>query len=434
VTATDPRGIHDFTTDSTWNLAVEAVYNDCGLPTAVVCGATPSGCTVPSPIQVGGYDNPNIDDDPQFELYFTNSYCSSMILIDTFTFVPPTIKVDPTEVPFTIPATATHVTFTVTDAHAHGAPDVEVYIYGTWNNTSGASGYTWKADGGITGTDGETDWAFVPPYSGRYYVYASIGLVCYFEPDAVFTSDQIILDGGLPCGWSGVSDEAVLEAKYQAPVIDTEAPVVTVTAPAAGAALTTSPVKVMGTVTDNVGVTMLYIGSQKVDFAPDGTFSAMVDLTEGANTIKVFAFDAAGNKGETDVAVTYAPPKVTVVKVQIGSDIMTVNGNVVQLDAAPEIVNGRTFLPLRAISEALGATVDWIPDTQGITVTLGDSTVGLQIGNTSAVVNGTVMTLDAAPYIKNSRTMVPLRVIAEGLGAAVTWDPALRVVTITLSQ
>jgi hypothetical protein len=89
---------------------------------------------------------------------------------------------------------------------------------------------------------------------------------------------------------------------------------------------------------------------------------------------------------------------------------------------------------LRAISEALGATVDYIADTQGITVVLGTNTIGLQIGNTSAVVNGTVMTLDAPPYIKNGRTMVPLRVIAEGLGATVEWDPALRVVTITLAQ
>jgi hypothetical protein len=67
-------------------------------------------------------------------------------------------------------------------------------------------------------------------------------------------------------------------------------------------------------------------------------------------------------------------------------------------------------------------------------VVLGTNTIGLQIGNTSAVVNGTVMTLDAPPYIKNSRTMVPLRIIAEGLGAQVEWDPALRVVTITLAQ
>jgi hypothetical protein len=417
VTPTDPRGIHDFTTDSTWTLEASALSNDCGLPTSVICYTVPEGCTVPSPIQVGGYHNPNISDPAQFGLYFVTGSGCSYIPVDTFTLVAPTVAVDPTEVPFTIPATATHVSFTVTDAHGHGAPGVDVQVSNGIVNASNSSGYTWLADGGVTGTNGEADWAFVPPFSGKYSVGASFEGLCT-----------------LPCNWPGINASATFEAKYQAPVIDTEAPVVTVTAPAAGAALTTSPVKVMGTVTDNVGVTMLYIGSQKVDFAPDGTFSAMVDLTEGANTIKVFAFDAAGNKGETDVAVTYAPPKVTVVKVQIGSDIMTVNGNVVQLDAAPEIVNGRTFLPLRAISEALGATVDWIPDTQGITVTLGDSTVGLQIGNTSAVVNGTVMTLDAAPYIKNSRTMVPLRVIAEGLGAAVTWDPALRVVTITLSQ
>ncbi|MGC8691274.1 MAG: copper amine oxidase N-terminal domain-containing protein, partial [Caldisericum sp.] len=86
------------------------------------------------------------------------------------------------------------------------------------------------------------------------------------------------------------------------------------------------------------------------------------------------------------------------------------------------------------ISEALGANVTWIPETQGVTMTLGNNSVGLQIGNGSAVVSGNVILLNAPPYIKNGRTMVPLRVISEGLGATVSWDGVNRIVTITLSQ
>jgi hypothetical protein len=414
VDVTDPRGIHDFTTDTNWSLSASALVNSCGLPTDVVCYLPPEeGCTTPSPITVTGYDNPHIADDPMVKIYF-NSY-GAAIKVVSLKLVPPTVKVDPAEVPFTIPASATHVTFTVTDAHGKGAPDVNVYISGNYWNTAVASGYDWEASGGLTGSTGEVDWAFVPPFSGKYYVTAYVEESCLV----------------LPCGWTGINTEATLEAKYQAPVVDTTKPVVD----ASAAATVTAPmVTVAGKVTDNVGVVSLWIGAMKIDFAPDGTFSAKVEVAEGANTIKVVAFDAAGNMGDKTLTVTYAVPKVTVVKVQIGSDIMTVNGKAVQIDAPAEIMNGRTFLPLRAISEALGATVDWIAETQGITVTLGENSIGLQIGNTSAVVNGTVMTLDAAPYIKNNRTMVPFRVIAEGLGATVEWDPALRIVTVTLTQ
>jgi hypothetical protein len=386
-----------------------------------VCGVVEGpGCEYGLPIRVVGYDNPNLADDPMVNLYFVSF--GAKIKITSFKLVPPTVTVDPKEVPFTIPATATHVTFTVTDAHGHGASGVNVIILNTpvdgapFGFGVDASGYSWSATAGATGCKGEVDWAFVPPYSGKYSIRAT-------------TSTLITCT--LPCGWLGINTKTTLEAVYQAPVVDTTKPVVEASAPAE---VTAPMVTVSGKVTDNVGVASLWIGAMKVDFAPDGTFSAKVEVAEGANTIKVVAFDAAGNMGDKTLTVTYAVPKVTVVKVQIGSDIMTVNGKAVQIDAPAEIMNGRTFLPLRAISEALGAMVDWIAETQGITVTLGENTIGLQIGNTSAVVNGTVMTLDAAPYIKNSRTMVPFRVIAEGLGATVEWDPALRIVTVTLAQ
>jgi hypothetical protein len=302
------------------------------------------------------------------------------------------------------------ITATALDAHTQPLKNAMVGIAGNiQTDWISINDYLLEA-GGRTGSDGKVIFSFTPKYIGNY---------------------KLLL---------ATSVGAILKKAYvpsvQAPA-DTTAPVVTITAPADAATVSTSTVTVTGSVTDNVGVTSVYLNDvTSVTLKPDGTFAQVLSLVEGENTIVIKAFDAAGNKTEKFVKVTYTKPvvKQTVVKIQIGSDIMIVNGNAVQIDAPAEIMNGRTFLPLRAISEALGATVDWIAETQGITVTLGNSTIGLQIGNTSAVVNGTVKTLDAAPYIKNGRTMVPFRVIAEGLGATVEWDPALRIVTVTLAQ
>jgi plastocyanin len=115
----------------------------------------------------------------------------------------------------------------------------------------------------------------------------------------------------------------------------------------------------------------------------------------------------------------------------IGADIVTVDGKATSIDAAPEIVGGRTFVPVRFIAETFSSTVTWLPETRGITVVLGSTTIGLQIGNKTAVINSNIVALDAAPYIKNSRTMVPLRVISESFGGDVAWDPSLRTITIT---
>jgi hypothetical protein len=303
--------------------------------------------------------------------------------------------------------------FSVKALDAHGAAIAGADVYGT--NPYQTSWFLTYQLGGITGSDGVVAFSYTPNYIGEIAIQSvALGLV--------FNTNPLL-------------NTALIVQIVPAPA-DTTPPTVKITAPADGSTVSTSTVTVTGSATDAVGVVGVYLNGASVTLMPDGSFNVPVTLVEGANTITVTAFDKAGNKGTATVTVTYTKPvvKQTVVKVQIGSDIMTVNGKVVQLDAAPEIVNGRTFLPLRAISEALGATVDYIADTQGITVVLGTNTIGLQIGNTSAVVNGTVMTLDAPPYIKNSRTMVPLRVIAEGLGAQVEWDPALRVVTITLAQ
>jgi hypothetical protein len=129
--------------------------------------------------------------------------------------------------------------------------------------------------------------------------------------------------------------------------------------------------------------------------------------------------------------VTVVAPTTSVIVLSIGSDIVTVDNKATTVDAAPEIVDGRTFVPIRFIAETFGSTVTWLPETKGITITLGDTTIGLQIGNATAVINGNIIALEAAPYIKNSRTMVPLRVITESFGGNVAWDPVNHIITIT---
>jgi hypothetical protein len=132
------------------------------------------------------------------------------------------------------------------------------------------------------------------------------------------------------------------------------------------------------------------------------------------------------------VAITTVPVTVKkVIVLTIGTDIVTVDGKATSVDAAPEIVSSRTFVPIRFIAETFGSTVGWIPATKSVTIVLGTTTIGLQIGNKTAVINGKAIALEAAPYIKNSRTMVPLRVISESFGGDVVWDAALRTITIT---
>jgi len=147
----------------------------------------------------------------------------------------------------------------------------------------------------------------------------------------------------------------------------------------------------------------------------------------GLTTTVAVKIDAAG--AVTIVKVPVVARRVIVLT--IGSDIVRVDGHATMVDAAPEIVAGRTFVPIRFIAETFGSTVTWLPETRGITITLRSATIMLQIGNATAVIKGNIIALDAAPYIKNTRSMVPLRVISESFGSDVAWNAAKHVITIT---
>ena len=113
---------------------------------------------------------------------------------------------------------------------------------------------------------------------------------------------------------------------------------------------------------------------------------------------------------------------------------VTLNGEVIEFDQQPTIINNRTMVPFRAIFEALGATVNWCPIERSVTATKGHTELELQIDNPFLRKNWSTITLDTAAIIIEARTFVPVRAIAEGLGVTVDWDKDTRTVILTTDK
>ncbi len=107
-----------------------------------------------------------------------------------------------------------------------------------------------------------------------------------------------------------------------------------------------------------------------------------------------------------------------------------VNGKSIEFDQPPVVMNGRTMVPLRLIFDALGAEMVWDQTSETVTATRGATTVKLTIGATIAYVNGEAKALDSPAIIINERTLVPARFIGESLGAKVGWNEETWTVSI----
>ena len=103
-------------------------------------------------------------------------------------------------------------------------------------------------------------------------------------------------------------------------------------------------------------------------------------------------------------------------------------------DAAPEARDGRTFLPVRAVFEAMGAQVSYDPAAGTVTAARGDTTVTMTLGSTDATVSAggitTPVVMDVAPYAHDNRTYVPVRFAAQAFGCIVGWDADDRTVIL----
>lgn len=109
---------------------------------------------------------------------------------------------------------------------------------------------------------------------------------------------------------------------------------------------------------------------------------------------------------------------------------VTINGAEISYDQPPVVVADRTLVPLRGIFESLGASVAWDGASQTVTASKGNQHIVLKIGSKQAYINQISYILDAPAQILNDRTLVPIRFVSEALGATVQWNGPLRTVEI----
>lgn len=162
----------------------------------------------------------------------------------------------------------------------------------------------------------------------------------------------------------------------------------------------------------------------------DSTAKAGISYTYYVTALSA---DMIESEKSNEVSAMLAVAGKKIIRMTIGQAQYSNNEAAYQMDVAPYIRSSRTYLPVRFVAESLGATVDWDSKTKTATITGKNGTVLiLKIGSVYMTKNGTRVQMDVAPEIKSSRTMLPVRWVAEALGATVGWDGKHKQVTITM--
>lgn len=194
-------------------------------------------------------------------------------------------------------------------------------------------------------------------------------------------------------------------------------------------------VPVRATDSDNDKLTYSSTGTLPpgIIFVEDGSFLGVVSTTaSGQYRLTITVSDGTLTATTTlSIFVEQTVQPMTII-LKLGSSQPTVNGVTKTLDAPAFVTsNGRTMVPVRFITEVMGAQVDYDNTTRRVTVKLAPNTVVLTIGSTTAVVNGQNRTLDAPAQISQNRTFVPIRFISEAFGLIVDYNSTTRTVTIS---
>lgn len=118
------------------------------------------------------------------------------------------------------------------------------------------------------------------------------------------------------------------------------------------------------------------------------------------------------------------------IKLTINKKTVVVNGKNMTIDQAPVIVNGTTLVPVRFVTEQLGGSVTWDDKAKKVSILRGSQLIDFWLGDTEFICNGSIASALAAPTLLNGRTMVPLRVLSDKLGWKITWDEKNRTVLL----
>jgi hypothetical protein len=176
----------------------------------------------------------------------------------------------------------------------------------------------------------------------------------------------------------------------------------------------------IGPINENTTIKAITIGPGKSD-SEIVTFNYYVEGDEPGNDT-----DISDDGQEQEI-------ESKVIKLTIGKTEASVNDIPYTLDATPfvNIDAGRTLVPVRFVSEAIGADVKWNPETKQVKIVDGANIIILTIGSGEVLVGGENRTIDCAATIRSDRTFVPLRFVSETLGAAVNYKDETKEITIT---
>lgn len=110
---------------------------------------------------------------------------------------------------------------------------------------------------------------------------------------------------------------------------------------------------------------------------------------------------------------------------------VSLNWVLIQFERTPIISGGRVLVPVRDLSEAFGATVNWYKKTESVVITYQDMTLTLRTKGTKAVIDRKMMEMGVPAICNNGRIFVPIRFLAHVFGADVDWDGKTKTVIIT---
>ncbi|WP_436238739.1 stalk domain-containing protein [Paenibacillus sp. LjRoot153] len=156
---------------------------------------------------------------------------------------------------------------------------------------------------------------------------------------------------------------------------------------------------------------------EKMKYAPE----ELQELAEVADSLASITSIPASS-GLAEVPVTIQPLSAESV---LSSNIS------IKFAAPPVIINGQAYLPIRSVSESFGAAVDWDPESFTVTVSTEYTTITSSINQVTAYIDGQPIVIDGPSLLLEGRTYVPLRFISESLGLGVDWNAAMQIIQIT---
>ncbi len=157
--------------------------------------------------------------------------------------------------------------------------------------------------------------------------------------------------------------------------------------------------------------------------------SSLFRMFHGVNVFRVEVVDPAGNHLVKHYIYVY--PDVLTIKMKINDPIVFVGRVKMKLRVPPTIIHDRTMVPALFIAKAMSSIVQYDKVSGQIRITLGDDVIVMNVGEKEYLVNGVPYNMDVAPMIMKDTVLVPIRFVSEALGAKVDWNGKTREVTIT---